>query len=182
MFPDTLLPHGAYLIVWADEDENQQGLHASFKLSKAGENIVLTQSNLNTIDLVSFTAQQTDISSGRYPNATGPFIMMTPSPESPNLNGFVGQQDLVNVETRLFPNPFTDTFVLELHLDREADIRVELIGASGIGQIMMLNSHLQAGTHQLQLRAQDVPPGLYLCRLTAGGETAGNYKVLKMKP
>lgn len=181
IFPDTLLPDGAYLIVWADEDEDQQGLHASFKLSKAGENIVLTDNSLNTIDMVSFGAQQTDLSTGRYPNATGPFIMMTPSPESLNLNGFVGQPEIVNVETRLFPNPFDETFVLEVYLEGEADIQVELIGASGISQIIMLNSHLGAGTHQLQLNALNVPSGLYLCRVTAGGKNVGNYKVLKMK-
>ena len=31
-FPDTTISAKGYLIVWADNDEDQQGLHANFKV------------------------------------------------------------------------------------------------------------------------------------------------------
>ena len=49
-FPDTSIAPGEYLIVWADEDGNQEGLHANFKLSADGEVILLSDASLNLID------------------------------------------------------------------------------------------------------------------------------------
>jgi len=37
----TSIPAGDYLIVWADKDDTQAGLHADFKLSAAAESIFL---------------------------------------------------------------------------------------------------------------------------------------------
>lgn len=37
-FPDgTTIGPKSYLIVWADDDEDQEGIHATFKLSATGE-------------------------------------------------------------------------------------------------------------------------------------------------
>ena len=45
-FPDntTIAPHG-YLIVWADDDAAQPGLHSAFKLSATGEKVILSYAN-----------------------------------------------------------------------------------------------------------------------------------------
>ncbi|MEM7036619.1 MAG: lamin tail domain-containing protein, partial [Bacteroidota bacterium] len=44
-FPDTTLHPGAYMLIWADEDGQQAGLHANFKLSASnGEQIYLYDS------------------------------------------------------------------------------------------------------------------------------------------
>jgi len=39
-FPDTIIAAKSYLIIWADGDTQQQGLHANFKLSASGETLV----------------------------------------------------------------------------------------------------------------------------------------------
>ncbi len=69
-FPEgTMIPAGGYLIVWADENgKATEGLHASFKLSKDGETVLLTDTdaNLNAIlDSVTFGAQTEDRSYAR---------------------------------------------------------------------------------------------------------------------
>jgi len=78
-FPDTSIASGGYLIVWADKDEEQQGLHACFKLSASGETILLSDSELNIRDEISYEQQYPDTTTGRFPNGTGDFILMLPT-------------------------------------------------------------------------------------------------------
>lgn len=89
-FPDnTTLNPGAYLIVWADEDgEDEDGLHTNFKLSADGETVRLYDSDERDnliLDSVTFTALETDQSFGRLPNGSGDFqILDAPSPGQAN--------------------------------------------------------------------------------------------------
>ena len=38
---DTIIPAGGYLLIWADNDTTDSGLHANFKLDAGGEQISL---------------------------------------------------------------------------------------------------------------------------------------------
>ncbi|MEW5801388.1 MAG: CotH kinase family protein [bacterium] len=98
----TTLDPGAYLIIWADEDDNDTpGLHANFKLSTDGESVMLVNTDElgnDLIDLVAFGKQEANVSYGRNPNGTGPFqILPWPTPNGDNLlshypgNGSVGE-------------------------------------------------------------------------------------------
>jgi len=78
-FPDTLITAKGYLVIWADEDGSQPGLHANFALSKSGEAVMFCDADLRVIDSVTFGSQATDISTGRCPNGAGVFVAMTPS-------------------------------------------------------------------------------------------------------
>ena len=78
-FPDTSITSGGYLIVWADKDEEQEGLHASFKLSASGETILLSDSESNIRDEISYEQQYPDTTTGRFPNGTGDFVLMLPT-------------------------------------------------------------------------------------------------------
>jgi len=89
-FPEgTTLKPGDYLLVWADEDgQDEPGLHANFKLSASkGETVWLYDTDERDnmlLDSVTFGAQSTDISVGRYPDGTGPMQVLVPSPLGPN--------------------------------------------------------------------------------------------------
>lgn len=65
----TSIPANDYLIVWADEDSTvTPGLHASFKLSRSGEQIYYTDTDAHNnaiLDTISFGSQTTDQSYGR---------------------------------------------------------------------------------------------------------------------
>lgn len=88
----TTIPSGGYLVIWADEDVADDGLHADFKLDAAGEEIGLFDSDgITLIDWVLFPKQTTDISYGRYPDATGDWRFFGyPSPGQTNQGGFPG--------------------------------------------------------------------------------------------
>jgi hypothetical protein len=72
--PDlTTIPAGGFKLLWADEQPTQGALHTNIKLSGSGEQLGLVQingSNTVFIDSLSFGAQATDISMGRYPNGS----------------------------------------------------------------------------------------------------------------
>lgn len=103
-FPDTLLPAGAYLIVWADNDVEQGPLHTTFKLSAGGEFIGLYASlgqGNGVIDSTSFGNQYPDIAYGRSPNGAGPFGYQIPTPGLTN-GGFINTPPVIS-ETAHYP-------------------------------------------------------------------------------
>ena len=88
-FPkNTKIRAGGYLIVWADEDgSDQPGLHANFKLSKSGEELMLVDTDANgnrVLSSVKFDKQRKDVAFGRVPNGTGAFktLKMTPGEQN----------------------------------------------------------------------------------------------------
>ena len=84
-FPSIALAPDEYFIVWADDDEEDQGdNHATFKLSASGEAVYLSDSNFNLVDGLTFGEQQTDMGYARVPNGIGPFVIQSPTFSSNN--------------------------------------------------------------------------------------------------
>lgn len=84
---DTLLAPGAFCVVWCDNATATQGaFHAGFALSGGGEEIVLTDADGETaLDMTSYGAQQSDVSSGRDPDGGDAWTTFaTPTPGAPN--------------------------------------------------------------------------------------------------
>lgn len=102
----TVLQPGAYLILWADEDSSQGPLHANFKLSAAGEQLMLLDPGGALVDEVVFGAQDPDMSLSRIPNGTGDFIIKNPTfgynNEQASGTGGPVQQAL---SLKILPNP-----------------------------------------------------------------------------
>jgi hypothetical protein len=79
-FPQgTVILGKGYLIIWADGDSTQFGLHTNFKLSSSGEEAVLAKPDLTIIDKVTFPAPVMEVSYSRVPNGTGEFKWQNPS-------------------------------------------------------------------------------------------------------
>ena len=102
-----------YLIVWADKDDNQAGLHASFKLSSGGETLFLSDATGIIVDQISFPAFASDLSYARIPNGTGSFQIADPTYNSQN-----DQSNNISVVNRgdskmiVIPNPAAYSFQL----------------------------------------------------------------------
>jgi spore coat protein CotH len=114
-FPDTTIKAGEYLMVWADKDTLQQGLHANFKLSASGEDLILSNQDGDLVDQVFFYLQTTDISTGRNPNGTGIFMAMesTFAAENNSIIAHVKNQ-ILKPELQLYPNPANDMLTIEV--------------------------------------------------------------------
>ncbi|HEY3370300.1 MAG TPA: lamin tail domain-containing protein [Prolixibacteraceae bacterium] len=84
-FPQgTTLAKNGYLIVWADADTLQVGLHANYKLSSLGETVVLVSPEKVVINEVKYPVANSLQSFGRIPNGTGDFILTTPTFKAEN--------------------------------------------------------------------------------------------------
>lgn len=86
----TLIPARGFLLVWADEDIEQNvpgalGLHADFRLSKDGETVALFAPDGQLVDSVTFGPQTDDVAEGRSPDggSTTAFLA-APTPGAPN--------------------------------------------------------------------------------------------------
>ena len=56
---------------WADDETSEGDLHTNFKLSANGDSVTLYDTDgITVIDTKSFSSMDTDVSYGRYPNAT----------------------------------------------------------------------------------------------------------------
>jgi hypothetical protein len=84
------IPANGYMLLWADEEGNQnradRELHLNFRLSADGETIGLFDPNGRRIDSMTFLTQTADVSEGRFPDgATGIFSMTLPTPRAANV-------------------------------------------------------------------------------------------------
>ncbi len=74
-FPaNTKIGPDSYLIIWADDDAGQPGLHASFMLSAAGDYLSLINIDESILDEVTFGIQTANRAMARIPNGTGSFL------------------------------------------------------------------------------------------------------------
>ncbi|WP_432671310.1 CotH kinase family protein [Flavobacterium sp. SM2513] len=101
----TIAPH-SYLIVWADQDLTETGLHADFKFSAGGENCILSYPDGTVIENIVFGAQTTDMGYARVPNGTGSFVIQAPTFNINNeTNLSVGQFESFKSNLKVYPNP-----------------------------------------------------------------------------
>lgn len=94
--PDTQLPPGGYLLIWADDEPQQGKWHAPFKLSATdGEEIILTHIDGRIVDRIQFfprnrnpIARVPDESYGRFSDGDTLWVQQdTPSPGVANIGG-----------------------------------------------------------------------------------------------
>ncbi len=79
-FPaSTEIEGKGFLIIWADDDSSGTGLHANFKLSSLGEEVLLSDPDGNLIDKVLYPGQSLELSYSRKPDGNGAFIWQLPT-------------------------------------------------------------------------------------------------------
>ena len=128
----TVIEANAYLIIWADEDDDQEGLHASFKLSASGETIYLVNTIGEIEDEITYEEQTTDVSYGRFPNGTGNFEIMTPTFNAENNSTTsVNDLDKNQLQLKASPNPTNSSFLLEMNWNGSNQKTVSIYNLSG---------------------------------------------------
>ena len=87
VFPEVILPAHGYLVVFCGEEEEiiDGEIHVSFKLSADGEKVVLSFGG-QILDIVSFDAQEKDVSYARVDEKDWAFCH-TPTPGAENVFG-----------------------------------------------------------------------------------------------
>ena len=112
-FPDTSIGPLDYLIVWADDQPEQSGLHTNFRLSSLGETLYFSTPSGVILDEVTFPSVQLDFSYARIPNGTGPWTVTFPTFSTSNDNP-LDIEDAVLSAPSLFPTPSTGLVSIEM--------------------------------------------------------------------
>jgi len=153
----TIIPANGYLLVWADKDTTEQGLHCNFKLGSAGDYVYLSH-GFNVHDQISFGAQLPDVSYARCPDASVDFAQVFPTPLANN-NCQAGTLELY-LQVQIAPNPFSE--LLQVN-NNEADLRMQIQDMNGRS---LLNQQLAIGTHQIN--TGNWANGIYIVTLLQG--------------
>jgi hypothetical protein len=74
---NTIVPANGYLLFWADG--TNQSLHTSFSLTSIGEELALYDASLNLLDQWIYSAQETNISSGRSVDGAADWMLFSES-------------------------------------------------------------------------------------------------------
>ena len=70
------------------------------------------------------------------------------------------------------PNPFTTTTRIEFSLPASGVVQLSVYDMRGRRVALVADGHLPAGRHQAEWCASRIAPGIYFCRLRAGGAVA----------
>ncbi|MBN1198531.1 MAG: CotH kinase family protein [Bacteroidales bacterium] len=159
--PDYTLAPGAFLLIWADEDQQQGPFHANFKLSKDGEEIGLfgpENMGFPVVDTILFGLQEADISLGRLPDAGTEWkFFRDATPGYSNSASGIFSVPEGNGEILLYPNPCEGSCVF---LNGNHDILV--FDLSGQQRLSVSNSD--------RIPVAGLPSGIYFV-LDATGKT-----------
>ncbi len=154
----TIIPANGYLIIWADEDGMQEGLHANFKLSASGEELFLVNPDTVVIDEVTFGEQITDTAYARTPNGTGAFAFKAATFNANNGGGTtsLNEVDFASNELLVYPNPASDQLTVILKNETANKALIQLFDVYGR---LVLQENVSATTSQLN--TQNLESGLY---------------------
>lgn len=179
----TTLPTDGFLLIWADEDLAQEGVHAGFKLSAGGERIILSNVNLSVVDSTTFGAQTLNLSMARIPDGTGAFIQTHhPTPGGPNEDptGVALSDGPPLVLALRVPIPFLPGTRFEYAIVRSGPVLLQVFDLQGRLVATLIDREMPAGIHRSEFDASALSCGLYFCRLrTAEGSLARRMLVIK---
>tara|TARA_B100000315_G_scaffold168186_1_gene156728 strand:- start:12 stop:917 length:906 start_codon:yes stop_codon:yes gene_type:complete len=177
-FPNIEIVGEGYLLVWADDDEEQGDLHTNFKLSGSGEEIGLFNPNGDMLGGLSFGVQSDDISYGRITDGGNEWQFFdVPTP------GFTNTDDLnINHDKTIpdqyilfpnYPNPFNPLTTLRYDLPENAMVNITIYDMLGREIKTLVNATQDAGFKSVQWDATNdygkpVSAGIYLYQIQAG--------------
>jgi hypothetical protein len=161
-FPDTVIQPMGFLIIWADDDLNQTGLHANFRLSNNGEFLSFAYADGTILDSVTFGVQDNDTTYGRFPNGSGEFGLMYPT--FGKSNGFFTSinQDLKDQQVHIYPNPTRGDLFIEFPVKKNNQISVFSLTGREIRRYQNLKET------DLKIDLSGLPAGLYFLQINEG--------------
>jgi len=141
----TTIPALGFLLIWADEDTDDQGLHSAFRLSAQGEALGLYDTDGSTLlDSLRFDTQLVDVSQGRFPDGSDLWRSMyaSPTPGAANVSLYADAvaEPQVSHERGFYDTAFqlslsTDTPGALIYYTLDGSEPYDLSGRSPMGEL-----------------------------------------------
>ena len=151
--PDYTMAPDSYLLIWADDEATQGPFHASFKISKDGEELGIfgpESMGFPVVDTLSFGIQLGDVSMGRVTDGASewkPFE--SPTPGYSNGSGALVGEYVMLPELGFYPNPCINGM---LFLAEKTSIHIYDMS----GRLHLTAEHVEI------LDVGDLQPGTYI--------------------
>jgi hypothetical protein len=174
----TIIDPGGFLLLWADEESEQGVLHLGIELgSSDGDQIGLYLVDLTTVvDTLTYIEQTADVSFGNYPDGSGYWLYLNPTPGTSNtllsMDHGYSMPEIYSLYQN-FPNPFNP--VTTLHYDLPEGSYVDIIVYDMLGNVVnnLVKANQSSGYKSVQWNAinnqgEPVSAGVYLYSIEAG--------------
>jgi hypothetical protein len=162
----------SFALFFADDDLEDGIMHLPFKISSLGETIQLNfldNESIITIDEISFDEQETDLSSGRYPDGNSNLeVFVNTTPNQSNYLVVTSLNPVKNNTMKLYPNPFYE----EILIDNQFEIPLPFNIQSLLGKTIM-DGILYSNKNKINL--SHLPSDVYI--LTIKNKS---YKIVKI--
>ena len=182
-YPDSVtVAAGGYILFYANDGQETSVLNLNFKLSKSGEQIGLWSPEQALIDSITYPAQITDTTYGRYEDGTDNWYFMPDiSPGEPNRYVDAIYENEMNVSLKQnYPNPFSGVTNIEFTLNEPDNVTVTVYTVSGAIVSILTDNHYNSGKHSVQWKASGLPAGYYFYSIkTSTGTEIKKASIIK---
>ena len=159
-FPaNSIIQPYSYIIIWADDvASTSQYLHANFKLSISGEQLILSNAAGTILDSLSYGIQTDDVSFGRCPNGSGAFdLQLPPTFKASNCDVGIDKNSEKEEMFLIYPNPASKSFTINISDDIDDNLQIYNI----TGQCVM---KLKLISNQTKIDSENFQNGIYFVK------------------
>ncbi len=166
----TATTNGKEVILnWSTATElNNQG----FEIQKSEDNISFNKIGFvpgfgTTTEPKSYSYSDQSVNNGKY------YYRL----KQVDYDGSYEYSDVVEIEWRVFnsylleqnfPNPFNPKTTIEFGIQNKSNVKITILNAIGEEVAVVLNEEREAGFHQVELNAANLPSGVYFYQLRTG--------------
>jgi hypothetical protein len=170
---ETTIPAHGFLIIWCDKLDPTSQLHASFKLSAEGGDVLLTAADESWCDHFVYTEHKGDETVGRYPDgAADVYVMNIPTIAKPNITSSyvaavdqsqsVGIRDITIDATENLSVRYTEGR-LDIRSTQAERLQVRIANLAGQSVATMM-AQLSGGAAEVSV--EQLPVGVYVAVIT----------------
>lgn len=161
-----------YLIIFADRDIDEMGVHSDFKLNKNGGEVYLSFENNDVIDSMSYDTIETNQAYARVPNGIGEFVYQ---------NETFGASNDINIKTPeeilVYPNPAKDFVNLEANKQLQYPIKITI--TDSVGKLVISKEIEKSGMGKsIRLSIAQLLTGVYNITISSIGNQRNSFKLV----
>jgi hypothetical protein len=152
--PDsTTLEPGKFLLLWADDSDEQGVLHTNFKLSRSGEQVVVFgYDSKEIIDSITYNEVPRNFTFGRIADGIqnwGELVQPTPNRSNTITDLNTASFRSSDFKYKTYPNPSSEQTVFQVQIAEDTRLVVKVFSNTGELLAIPVNDFYQAGSYDI---------------------------------